>query len=296
MHRFRAKLQTGSFAVTAEASPPRDGQAGAFLRQLREIGALVDAVNITDNPGASIRASALAGAALALHEGIDPILQLTCRDRNRLALQSDLLGAWLLGVDAVLAMTGDPLSVGDNTDAKPVFDLDSIQLIAMARGMRDGRLANGTPLNHPPGFLIGGAESPLGGPPQQLAERLERKADAGIDFVQTQFVFVLEPFLAWLDEVKRRGLDKRVAIIAGVGLVRTFDRAIWLRDHLPGSNIPPELVAAFAGLDRAEGEALGLEHAAGMVRALRETKGIAGVHLMPIGWPSGVPRLLELLA
>jgi methylenetetrahydrofolate reductase (NADPH) len=289
---FVRRLRAGAFVVTGELSPPRGGDARRFRQRLAEVAGRVDAVNITDNPGASVHASALAGAAIALQEGVEPILQMVCRDRNRLALQSDLLGAWLLGVRAVLAMTGDPVSVGDHPAAKPVFDLDSFGLIRLIVRLRGGELDNGRSLPNPPRLLIGGAEAPFAGPPTATVDRLERKVEAGVEFVQTQFVWEAGRFADWMDEVRRRGLHRRVAILPGVGPIRSVATARWLARHL-GQPVPEPLVARLAEAGTEAGADVGAAIAAELVRELRAIEGVAGVHLMPVGWPAGLLATIE---
>ncbi|MCS6801317.1 MAG: methylenetetrahydrofolate reductase [Chloroflexota bacterium] len=290
--RFACRLKAGAFVVTGELSPPRSGDASLFRRRLAEARAVVDAVNITDNPGASVHASPLAGAAIALQEGVEPIVQLVCRDRNRLALQSDLIGAWLLGVRAVMAMTGDPVTAGDHPTAKAVFDLDSFGLIRLIARMRAGELDNGRPLPAPPRFVIGGAEAPFAGPISSTVDRLERKVEAGVEFIQTQFVWEADRFADWMAEVRRRGLHQRVAILPGVGVLRSAASARWLGDHL-GQPVPPAIIGQLEAAGPTDGAQVGASIAAALINRLRAIEGVAGVHLLPVAWPAGLRAAVE---
>jgi methylenetetrahydrofolate reductase (NADPH) len=290
--RFVCRLHAGAFLVTGELTPPRGGDASQFRRRLAEVRGLVDAVNLTDNPGASVHASPLAGAAIALQAGVEPILQLVCRDRNRLALQSDLLGAWLLGVRAVVAMTGDPVAVGRHPDAKPVFDLDSFGLIRLIARMRSGELDNGQPLPAPPRFTIGATEAPFAGPVAATVDRLERKVEAGVEFVQTQFVWEADRFAEWMTEVRRRGLHQRVRILPSVGVLRSAATARWLGDHL-GQSVPSPIVSQLEAAGPAGGAQVGVALATSLIGRLRAIEGVGGVHLLPVGWPGGLRATVE---
>src|SRR5215467_15106464 len=220
---LRARLASGAFAVTAEIGPPRGADPEALRRKVAPLAGWVDAVNITDNAGAHVRMASWAGSLLAAEAGVEPVMQVTCRDRNRLALQSDLIAAGALGIPNVLLMTGDHPRFGDHPDAKPVFDLDGIQLVRAARAMRDdGLLLSGRPLSVRPGWLIGAAENPFAPPAGQRAAILGKRAAAGAEFVQTQFVFDVAAFGHWMAEVRDLGLDRRCRILAGVGPVRSL--------------------------------------------------------------------------
>jgi methylenetetrahydrofolate reductase (NADPH) len=287
--RLAEAIRQRSFAVTAEIGPPR----GAATEPVRRAAALlrdwVDAVNITDNQTAHVRLSSLAGSIVALQTGVEPVMQLTCRDRNRIALQSELLSAGALGVPNVLLLAGDHPRHGDHADAAPVFDLDSAQLISAARQMRDdGRLMSGRELTPAPRWLIGAVDDPVGSP-----ERLAGKVKAGAEFVQTQFVVDVPAFEDWMSQVRDAGLDEQVAILAGVGPIRSVRALEFLRTELPGVRVPDDVVRRLRGVpgDRmaAEGMALCVE----TVQRLREVPGVAGVHMMSVGFEQGVPEILE---
>ena len=301
---FQRRLAAGEFAVTAEIGPPRGADTAPVARTAAALRGWVDAVNITDNQGAAVRLSSLAGSVAALRAGVEPIMQLTCRDRNRIALQSELLSAAALGVPNVLIMGGDHPRHGDHADAKPVFDLDSTALLRVATAMRDkGRLMSGGELKPPPALFLGAVENPSGPPAASVGaasvdaadkavSRLAGKIEAGAQFVQTQFVFDVAAFAAWLARVRDRGLDQRCYILAGVGPIRSH-RALAHLATLPGVVIPEaiadRLAAASADRIRAESEKLCSE----IIAQLAELPGVAGVHVMAIGAETAIPAILQ---
>jgi methylenetetrahydrofolate reductase (NADPH) len=313
---FKRRLAAGQFAVTAEIGPPRGADLAPVARKAEALRGWVDAVNITDNQSAAVRLSSLAGSIAALRAGVDPIMQLTCRDRNRIALQSELLSASAFGVRNIVIMTGDHPRYGDHADAKPVFDLESTELLRVATAMRDeGRLMSGAELRPPPDWLLGAVENPppaangesAGSPPgggtahpepgagdpfDLATNRLAAKIDAGAQFVQTQFVFDVPAFAAWMTRVRDLGLDQRCFILAGVGPVRSL-RALAHLKGIPGVHVPAEVTERLtaAGSDgiRAEGEKLCSE----TIAALAEISGVAGVHVMAIGTEHIIPGILQ---
>ncbi len=305
--RFQRRLAAGEFAVTAEIGPPRGADTAPVARTAALLADWVDAVNITDNQSAAVRLSSLAGSLAALGAGVEPIMQLTCRDRNRIALQSELLSASALGIPNVLIMSGDHPRHGDHADAKPVFDLDSTQLLKVAATMRDqGRLMSGGELKPSPTWFLGAVENPSGPPRTGSGEagqdaddavgkavyRLASKIEAGAQFVQTQFVFDVPAFARWLARVRDLGLDERCHILAGVGPIRSH-RALAHLARIPGVIIPEHIadMLAAASADRimAESEKLCSE----IIAELATLPGVAGVHVMAIGAQSAVPAILE---
>ena len=291
---LRARLDSGAFAVTAEIVPPRGADPEALRRKVTPLVGLVDAVNITDNAGAHVRMASWAGSLVAAEAGVEPVMQLTCRDRNRLALQSDLLAASAVGIPNVLLMTGDHPKFGDHPDATPVFDLDSVQLLWAARAMRDeGRLLSGRALSTRPAWFIGAVENPFAPPAGFRAARLAKKADAGAEFVQTQFVFDVPAFARWMAEVRDLGLDQRCRILAGVGPVRSLRALDHMRTGVPGLHIPDEvdrrLRAVPADRVAEEGERICAE----IIGQIREIPGVNGVHVMAPGYEHGIPAILE---
>ena len=289
--RLERLLHEGVFCVTAEAVPPRSADRAAVTQQARGLVGYADAVNVTDNPTSSAHMSAVAGAALVSATGLEPVLQITCRDRNRLGLTSDLLGAWALGARNVLCLTGDPPEVGDHPDARTVYDLSVMELVSLADGMRrEGRLLSGARIDSPPRFFIGVADVPLS--PGYTFDRLEEKSEAGADFVQTQIVFDVEAFESWAESARARGIFERMFVLVGVAVARGPKSARYIRDHLPGVIVPDRVIELLeeAGPDaEAEGVRLTVE----VVAKLKAIQGIAGIHVMGLGRMDPVRHVIE---
>jgi 5,10-methylenetetrahydrofolate reductase len=289
--RLESIARAGRFAVTSEVVPPRSADPRTVFLQARDLVGYADAVNVTDNPTATAHMSPLAGVAAVARAGLEPTLQLTVRDRNRLALTADLLGAWALGARNVLCLTGDPLSVGDHPEATAVIDLAVTDLVRLAAQLRaEGRLLSGAVIGEPPRFFVGVADSPLA--PNYDAGRLEAKIDAGASFVMTQITYDLDALVAWSEIVRTRGILERAAVLVGVAPIRSAEQARYLSEHLPGVTVPPELMALLeqAGPDA---EALGVADCVRIVDGLREIPGIAGVHVMGLGREVVVRRVIE---
>jgi 5,10-methylenetetrahydrofolate reductase len=291
--RLERLLHDRTFAVTAEVVPPRSADPEPVRVQARGLVGYADAVNVTDNPTSSAHMSSLAGSALVATAGLEPVIQLTCRDRNRIGLTSELLGAWAMGARSVLCLSGDPPSAGDHPGAKEVFDLTVIELIGLVASLRaDGRLLSGARIEVPPRFFIGVADVPLAD--GYSFDRLEQKAAAGADFVQTQIVFDVEAFEAWADEARRRGILDRMFVLAGVAVPRGPKSARYLRDHLPGVRVPDRIVRDLeAAGDEAQAEAAGVQLTVEVVARLKAIEGIAGVHVMGLGRMDPVRRVIQ---
>lgn len=284
-------LHQGVFCVTSEVVPPRGADPSAVLAQSRGLVGYADAVNVTDNPTASAHMSVVAGSGLVAAAGLEPVAQVTCRDRNRLGLTSDLLGAWALGARAVLCLTGDPPTTGDHPDTKGVYDLEVMDLIRLADGLRrDGRLLSGAQIEAPPRFFIGVADVPLA--PDYRFDRLDQKADAGADFVQTQIVFDVDAFGEWADGARSRGIFERMFILVGVAVARGPKSARYIDQHLPGVVVPPRVIELLeqAGPDA---EAEGIRLTVEVVAKLKSIQGIAGIHVMGLGHMGPVRRVIE---
>jgi 5,10-methylenetetrahydrofolate reductase len=289
--RLERLLHRGVFAVTAEVVPPRNADPELVRDQARGLVGYADAVNVTDNPTSSVHMSPLAGSALVAEQGLEPVLQLTCRHRNRIGLTSDLLGAWALGARSVLCLTGDPPSVGDHPEAREVVDLSVLDLVRLAAALRaDGRLLSGAVVDPAPRFFIGVADVPL--TEGYDFGRLEAKADAGADFVQTQIVFDVEAFEAWADRARARGIFERMFVLAGVAVPRSARSARYMREHLPGVLVPDAVVRRLeeAGPDA---ETEGVRVTVEVIARLRAVKGLAGVHVMGLGNMEPVRRAIE---
>ena len=284
-------LEAGAFALTAEIGPPMSGSAENILKKAGHFRGLVDAANVTDNQTAMVRMSSIAAAKLALDAGVEPVVQATCRDRNRIALQSDLLGAYALGLRNVLVLSGDHQSFGNHTGAKNVYDVDSIQLLAaLSRLCREGVFLGGTKAKEPVSFYLGATANPYAQPAALQLLRLEKKIRAGAKFIQTQAVYNLPRFEEWMANVRQRGLHKQAHILAGV-VVNKTQKSIEMTAKAPGMDIPDALIERMRNAEdtAAEGVAIAL----GTIAALRKIEGVAGVHIMAIGWESIVPTLAE---
>ena len=284
-------LASGKFVVTAEIAPPASTDPADLLRPAMALRGIADAVNVTDGAGARAHLCALAGARLLLDHGIEPILQMTCRDRNRLALQSDLLGALALGVGNVLLLSGDDPRQGDQPETKPVFDLDSRSLLATAQQLRvEHRLPSGREVKGPIRLLLGAADMPVDPPPGWMPTSLTAKAAAGADFVQTQFcmdVGVVRRYAARLAEL---GLVPRLKVLIGLAPIPSVRSARWMKERLPGTIIPDAVIDRLDGAPdaRAEGRRIAVE----LLQQLIEIPGIAGAHVMAPQNPSAIPEVI----
>ncbi|MDT7592232.1 MAG: methylenetetrahydrofolate reductase [Pseudonocardiales bacterium] len=291
---LRTALAAGRWVVTAEIGPPRGADPDAVGRTAGLLRGWVDAANVTDNQGAKVHQSSLAGSVLAQRAGVEPIMQLTCRDRNRLALQSELLAAGALGVPNVLLMTGDHPRFGDHPEAKPVFDLDGLQLLETARTLRDeGTLLSGLPLNGRPDWLIGTVENPFVPPPGSRSRRLGTKVAAGAEFVQTQYVFDIEWFERWMAELGELELLGRCAVLAGVGPIRSLRMLDFLSTELPGMHVPEDVARRLRGVPAERVAREGIDICVETIQRLCQVPGVAGFHLMALGHERGIPDLLD---
>jgi methylenetetrahydrofolate reductase (NADPH) len=292
--RFRAALESGAFTVTAEVGPPRGADAQALVRKVTPLRDLVAAVNITDNQGATVRLSSWAGSLAVMAAGVEPIMQLTCRDSNRIALQASLLGAAAMGIPNILVMTGDHPRFGDHPGAKPVFDMDSVQLLMTARTMRDeGRLLSGRELKPPPRWFLGSVENPSAPPLDFRAIRLRKKIGAGAQFIQTQYVFDVALFARFMAQVRDLGLHERCHILAGVGPVCSLRALSHMQNGVPGLRIPEEVARRLRLVSEDCIAEEGVSICAEIIGELRQIPGVAGVHVMAMGNEHRIPVILE---
>jgi methylenetetrahydrofolate reductase (NADPH) len=290
--RLHQRLASGDFAVTAELVPPRGATLSGIRRRARLIKDWIDAGNITDGQSAVGRMASWAGSLGLMREDVEPVMQLQCRDRNRIALQADLLGASAVGIPNVLCLTGDHPRFGDHPEAKPVFDMDSIQLIWTASTLREKkRLISGKELSAAPRWFIGAVENPYAAPQQYRAERVGKKIAAGAQFIQTQFVFDVPIFAHWMQQVRDLGLEKRCHIIAGVGPIRT-PFALEYMLELPGVYVPESLQKRLRGAGEKKMEQEAMAVCAETIQQLREIPGVRGVHIIASGWDDFIPEVL----
>jgi len=291
--RFRHSLQTGHFAVTAEVLPPRAAQLDSLTAAAATLAPVVAAVNVTDGAGARVRLSSLAAAIHLRQQGIDPILQMTCRDRNRIAIQSDLLGAWAHGVQNVLVLGGDSVAAGDEPGATAVFDFDSRSLLAAIKGMHDdGRLGGAASAAGAAGFFCGAAEIPREPPQDCVPQALLDKAAAGAQFVQMQFCYDTGLLRRYLEMLATHGLTERLYILAGLGPLHSAEGAAWMRDNLFGTVMPDGVIRRLAAARDARRE--GIRICAELINEVRDIPGIAGVHLMAPGRPQAIVDAVTL--
>jgi len=289
--RLSGRLASRRFVVTAELGPPRAPDAELVRQAARALGPVVDAANVTDNQAATVKMSAVACAALMLDAGLEPILQMTGRDRNLLALQSELLGAWALGVRTVMALTGDPLKVGPYEGlATQVGDVDSLGLARMIGSLNAGRLLAGELLPDPTAFLVVGAANPF----VDSVERLEAKLAAGVGVFQTNIVYDVERFERWFAPVVAAGITQRAPVLVGVAPPRSSEMLRFLHDRIPGVEVDDATFARMETLEGEDAEREGIALASDVIGALRRISGVAGVHLMAPGWEvDAVPRLVS---
>ncbi|MBN2424846.1 MAG: methylenetetrahydrofolate reductase [Calditrichaceae bacterium] len=288
---LKDKIASDRFIVCAEIGPPQSCDGDVIREKSKHFKGYVDAVNITDNQTAVVRLSSIASAKILLDEGLEPIMQMTCRDRNRLAIQSDLLGAAALGIHNVLCLTGDYPTFGDQPEAKGVFDLDSIQLIATVAKMNSGFLLSDHEMNKAPEFLIGAAANPFAPPFEMRIIRLYKKVEAGAHFIQTQPVFDLEIFTRWMERITYLGLHKKTAILAGVMAVKSAKTLILMQKKVPGVKIDKQYIERMKAASDPEEE--GVKIALEIIKILKEIKGVRGIHLMPYLWESITPTIVR---
>lgn len=291
--RLERVLRAGRFAVTAELLSPDGADPQDVVDHAKVIGDSCDAINATDASGAHAHMSNVAVAALLRRAGYDAVVQMACRDRNRIAIQGDLLGIAALDVRNVLCLTGDGVGTGDHPEAKPVFDMDSITLLRTARTLRDkSQFLSGRPITAAPRLFLGAASNPFVPPYDFRPLRLKKKIEAGADFIQTQYCFDIPRLKVFMERVRDIGLDERIYILVGVGPLRSARVAYWMRDNIPGVVIPDSVIRRLLGAgkrSRTEGKRICIE----MIQQIREIPGIAGVHVMAYRQEHLVPEILE---
>ena len=286
-------LSGGKFAVTAEIGPPKGSNPSKIEQKGEILSGCADAFNITDNQTAVVRLSSMAGCCILLKMGLEPVMQITCRDRNRIALQSDVLGAAAVGVRNILCITGDHQSFGNHPSAKGVYDVDSIQLIEIIKNMRDkGIFQSGDEiLSGKPDVFLGAAANPFADPYELRVDRLEKKIRAGADFIQTQSVFNVDKFKLWMDEVRSRGLDKKVHILAGITPLKSLKMTNRMRFHVPGVDVPDYIAKRMKNAKdpKDEGYDITLE----LINEIKKIKGVHGIHITALFWENIIPSLVK---
>lgn len=284
-------LKSGEFVVTGELGPPKSAEGEKVEHHAELMREYVDAYNLTDNQTAIVRTSSIACGALLVNMGLDPIIQITCRDRNRIAIQSDVLGAVALGMKNILCLQGDHAKFGNEPQAKNVNDLDSMQLIRMLKNMRDEQVfSGGEKLEAPIDIVIGAVENPFADPFEYRAYRLAKKVDAGIDFLQTQAIFDMERFELWMEKVRELGIHKRVPILAGVIPMKSMGAARYMKNNVSGMLLPDELLDRMKASENKKEE--GIKICVETIEHLKTVEGVAGVHIMAVAWEEIVPEIV----
>ena len=287
-------LDGGHFAFTGELGPPRGTSAEEVREKAAHLKGNVDAVNITDNQTAVVRMASWAACIILIQEGLEPNFQMVCRDRNRLAMQADILGAYAHGIRNMLCLSGDHCQFGDHPQARGVFDIDSMQLISMVKTMRDeGKFLGGADLEEPPKMFIGAAANPFAEPFEWRVHRLAKKINAGVDFIQTQCIYNMEKFREWIRQANDMGLTEKAYILAGVTPMKSVGMAKYMKNRVPGMDVPDEIITRLQGAEKGKQGEEGIKIAIEQIEEFKEMKGVAGVHLMAIEWEHKVPEIAE---
>ena len=292
--RLERVLRAGAFAVTTELAPPDSADPEDVYKRARVFDGYVDAINATDGSGANCHMSSLAVCALLTRVGYAPVMQISCRDKNRIAIQGDILGGAAMGVCNMLCLSGDGVQAGDHPQAKPVFDLDSVSLLELGCTLRDEhRFQSGRKITFAPRVFFGAAENPSVPPLEHRALRLGKKIAAGAQFIQTQFIYDVDIFARFMQQVRDLGLDRRCSILAGVGPVKSLRALEHMRAEVPGMYVPDSVFKRLRGVPPEQVSAEGLKLCSEIVQQVREIPGVAGVHVMAFSWEEAIPEILE---
>jgi len=287
-------LESGGFVVTSECGPPRGADPEVIRRKGEILKGVVDAVNVTDNQTSVVRMSSLASCVILKGMGFDPILQMVCRDRNRIAIQSDILGAAALEINNILCLSGDHQKFGDHPKAKNVFDIDSVQLINTVKTLReDGKFIGGDDVKGKPMLFIGAAENPFADPFEIRAARLGKKVKAGCQFIQTQCVYNVERFERWMEMVRDRGLHEKCAILAGVTPFKSVGMARYMKNQVPGMDVPDAMIDRLKAVPKEKQSEEGIKICVETIQRLKEVPGVRGIHIMAIEWEEKVSEIAK---
>jgi len=285
---------SGELAVTSECGPPRGAVPEKIIEKAKMLKGYVDAVNVTDNQTAMVRMSSFAACVFIKRLGMDPILQMVTRDRNRLAMQADILGAYSHGINIMLCLSGDHPHFGDHPMAANVHDIDSVQFVQMVRDMRDkGKFQGGDDILNPPKMYIGAAANPFADPFELRVARLAKKVKAGTDFIQTQCIYNLDKFEKWMEGVRDRGLHEKVNIMAGITPMKSVGMAKYMKNRVPGMDVPDEIIKRMAGVPKEKQPEEGIKISVEAIERLKTVEGVKGFHIMAIEWEEKVPEIAE---
>ncbi|MEI7437443.1 MAG: methylenetetrahydrofolate reductase [bacterium] len=292
--RLERILIEKKFAVTGELGPPRGADVNVIKEKAKHLKGMVDAVNVTDNQTAMVRMASWAASALAIQEGLEPNYQMVCRDRNRIAMQSDILGAYALGIRNIICLSGDHPAFGDHPKAKRVFDIDSIQLIATVKRMRDeGKFLSGADIAVKPEMFIGAALNPFAEPFEFRVLRMQKKIEAGADFFQTQCIYNMERFREFVKQANDMGLTEKSYLLAGVTPMKSLGMAKHMKNNVPGIDVPDAIIKRLEGVEKKQQANEGIQIACEQIEEFKSMPGLAGVHLMAIEWEHRVPEIVE---
>ena len=287
-------FEKGEFAVTAELGPPKGNDVEVIYEKAKYLKGVVDAVNVTDNQTAIVRMSSIATSKIIMDLGLEPVMQMTCRDRNRIGMQSDIFGATALGIKNCLCLTGDHQRFGNEIDSKNVYDLDSIQLLSVLKTMRDeGKTLGGEEVEGDVKLFLGAAANPFGDPFEFRVIRLAKKIKAGADFIQTQVIYDMDRFREWMKMVRDMGLHERTHIMAGVMPLKSGGMARYMAKNVAGVTIPDEIVKRMVAAPKGKGAAEGIRICIETIEQLKEIEGVHGVHIMALEWEHRVPEICE---
>lgn len=294
LSNLQKALKSGEFIVTGELGPPKSAEREKIEHHAEILGGVVDAVNLTDNQTAIVRTSSIACGKILVDMGLDPVIQITCRDRNRIAIQSDVLGAAALGIKNILCLQGDHANFGNEPNAKNVNDLDSMNLIRTLKDMRDEEVfIGGEKLEAPIDICIGAVENPFADPFEYRAYRLAKKVEAGADFIQTQAIFDMDRFERWMEKVRELGIHKKVPILAGVIPIKSLGAVRYMKNNVSGMIVPDEIFDRIKDADKDKRKEEGIKLCVEMMKHLQTIEGVAGIHLMAVAWEEIVPEIME---
>ena len=287
-------LEAGDFAVTAELGPPKSADPEVVRKKAKLLKGYADAFNVTDGQTAVVRMASWAACVLQKEEGLEPVVQMTCRDRNRIALQMDVLGAAALGINNILVLSGDHMSFGNHPQAKGVYDIDSIQLIKIIKDLRDEKVVqSGEEIDVEPRLFIGAAANPFAAPFEYRPYRLAEKVAAGADFIQTQMVYNVPKFREYMSKVSGMGLDEKVYILAGVGPIKSLGTARYMAANVPGMDVPDKILDRMKKTPKEKRADEGIKICTEIIQQMREIPGTNGVHIMAIEWEEAIPKIVE---